>query len=135
MDFDTLFAQVLPLLQREQRISYRVLKRRFTLSDEDLADLKDELIHAKKLAMDEENRVLFWIGDVAGTAETTSPLAQSIQQPPAQHHQPTQGVPRPTEPPTLEPEHCQLTLMFCDLVESIKLASQLDPEDLLVRQG
>lgn len=28
-----------------------------------------------------------------------------------------------------EAEHRQLTVMFCDLVESIKLASQLDPED------
>ena len=45
MDFDALFAQVLALLQREQRISYRVLKRRFALSDEDLEDLKDELIY------------------------------------------------------------------------------------------
>src|SRR5207237_9564760 len=48
---------------REQRISYRVLKRRFALSDDDLADLKDELIYAKKLAVDEDNRVLVWTGD------------------------------------------------------------------------
>src|SRR5215470_412908 len=41
MDFDALFTQVIALLQREQRISYRVLKRRFALSDDDLADLKD----------------------------------------------------------------------------------------------
>jgi hypothetical protein len=38
MDFDTLFAQVIALLQREQRISYRVLKRSFALSDDDLTD-------------------------------------------------------------------------------------------------
>ena len=29
-----------------------------------------------------------------------------------------------------EAERRQLTVMFCDLVESTKLASQLDPEDL-----
>ena len=63
MDFDALFAQVIALLQREQRISYRVLKRRFALSADDLADLKDELIYAKKLAVDEDNRVLVWTGD------------------------------------------------------------------------
>src|SRR5215510_9510380 len=83
MDFDALFAQVIVLLQREQRISYRVLKRRFALSDDDLADLKDELIYAKKLAVDEENRVLVWTGDkevsplppVVSTSEATAPPA------------------------------------------------------------
>src|SRR4030095_6128192 len=105
MDFDAIFAQVIALLQREQRISCRVLKRRFTLCDDDLADLKDELIYAKKLVMDEENRVLAWIGDVAGTAETTSPPAQSTRQPPAQHYQLTRDVPPPTEPPTPEAGH------------------------------
>ena len=72
MDFDALFAQVIALLQHEQRISYRVLKRRFALSDDDLADLKDELIYAKKLAVDEENRVLVWTGGTAPMALPTS---------------------------------------------------------------
>ena len=39
MTFDELFAQVLEALQREQRISYRALRRRFDLSDDDLEDL------------------------------------------------------------------------------------------------
>src|SRR3989441_8961993 len=82
MDFDALFAQVIALLQREQRISYRVLKRRFALSDDDLADLKDELIYAKKRAVDEDNRVLVWTGDheaapllpAVSTSERAAPL-------------------------------------------------------------
>ena len=34
MDYDAVLAQVLALLQREQRVAYRVLKRRFQLDDE-----------------------------------------------------------------------------------------------------
>ena len=41
----------LDLLQREQRLSYRVLKRRFALDDDDLEDLKEDLIYAKKLTV------------------------------------------------------------------------------------
>ena len=41
MTFDEMLAQVLALLQREQRVSYRALKRRFDLDDEYLEDLKD----------------------------------------------------------------------------------------------
>ena len=38
MTFDEVLAQVLELLQRERRVSYRALKRRFDLDDEYLAD-------------------------------------------------------------------------------------------------
>lgn len=50
MNFDELFANVCAALRREQRISYRALRRRFELSDDDLEDLKVELIEAKQLA-------------------------------------------------------------------------------------
>ena len=73
MDYDAVLAQVLDLLQREQRLSYRILKRRFALDDNDLEDLKEDLIYAKKLAMDEDGRVLVWIGGTA-SAPTTAPL-------------------------------------------------------------
>ena len=38
--------------------------------------------------------------------------------------------PPTTEPPTADAERRQLTVMFCDLVDSTVLAGQLDPEDL-----
>src|SRR5438034_1673683 len=68
MTFDDILAQILELLQREKRVSYRALKRRFDLDDDYLEDVKDELIYAKKLAVDEEHRVLVWTG-----AQETSP--------------------------------------------------------------
>ena len=63
MTFDEVLAQVQALLQREQRVSYRGLKRRFALDDEYLEDLKEELIGAKRLATDEDGRFLVWTGD------------------------------------------------------------------------
>jgi hypothetical protein len=44
MTFQETLAHVITWLQREQRVSYRALKRQFTLDDTYLEDLKDELI-------------------------------------------------------------------------------------------
>ena len=63
MTFDEVLAQVQELLQREKRVSYRGLKRRFALDDEYLEDLKEELVGAKRLAADEEGRFLVWVGE------------------------------------------------------------------------
>ena len=126
MTFDEILAHVLELLQREKRVSYRALKRRFDLDDEYLEDLKDEMIKAKRLAMDEEGSVLVWTGD------TQTVSAQSDQRPhqPAAQQQPSSQVePLSTASPSLDAERRQLTVMFCDLVDSTKLSSQLDPED------
>src|SRR5207245_9681225 len=60
MTFEEILAHVLTVLQREGRVSYRALKVRFQLDDDLLEAVKDELIYAKKLAMDEESRVLVW---------------------------------------------------------------------------
>jgi len=127
MTFDEVLDQVLELLQREKRVSYRALKRRFDLDDEYLEDLKDEMIKAKRLAMDEEGSVLVWTGN---TQETVSQPALTTQQPAAQAKPPTQGESPPAAPHSPDAERRQLTVMFIDLVESTKLASQLDPEDL-----
>jgi hypothetical protein len=56
--FDAILAQVLDLLQREKRLSYRALKVRFGLDDEHLEALKDEIIEARQLAVDEKGLVL-----------------------------------------------------------------------------
>jgi len=48
MTFDDILAQIIDLLQRDKRVSYRALKVRFQLDDDLLAAVKDELIYAKK---------------------------------------------------------------------------------------
>src|SRR6185503_14562130 len=63
MEFDALLAQVLDLLQRDGRVSYRALKLRFQLNDEYIEALKDEIIEVKRQAIDRDGRVLVWIGD------------------------------------------------------------------------
>src|SRR2546426_4088969 len=126
MDYDALVAKVIELLQREKRVPYRALKRRFELDDDYIEDLKIDLIEAKRLAIDENDRILVWIGDAQAV---TSQVAQATQ-PLAAQEQPSPLVePRPTAPPPPDAERRQLTVMFCDLVESTKLSSQLDPED------
>jgi class 3 adenylate cyclase len=125
MDYDAVLAQVLALLQQEQRVAYRVLKRRLQLDDETLEDLKDDLIYAKQLAVDEDGRVLVWTGETA-----SAPTPASPGPPPATPDvSPAQGEAALVVPSTPDAERRQLTVIFCDLVDSTVLASHLDPED------
>ena len=127
MDYDAVLEQVVALLQREKRLAYRVLKRRFQLDDDLLEDLKDDLIYAKKLAVDEEGKVLVWTGGAsAPPAPTPLEQAQPQSQPAHASEGALPGVAR-HEPAA---ERRQLTVLFCDLVDSTALASQLDPEEL-----
>ena len=126
MDYDAIVTQALTLLQREQRLSYRVLKLRLQLDDDTLEALKEDLIYAKKLAVDEEGRVLVWTGRTS-----SAPTTASAGPPPTTSDvSPTQGEAAPVVPPTPDAERRQLTVLFCDLVDSTVLAGQLDPEDL-----
>src|SRR5438094_1278126 len=124
MTFDDILAQVLDLLQREGRVSYRALKLRFDINDDYIDGLKDELIYAKKLAVDEDNRVLVWTGNVAGTTATPAPPPQAIPSTPT-HATPSVAAASPVVTSrTPEAERRQLTVMFCDLVDSTRLSSQ-----------
>jgi class 3 adenylate cyclase len=124
MTFDEVLAQVQDLLQREQRVSYRGLKRRFALDDEYVEDLKEELIGAKRLAIDEDGRFLVWTGGTTVLSEQVPGASPSPSTPSPQ--------PRDARPQTLDSaaERRQLTVMFCDLVGSTALSEQLDPEEL-----
>jgi class 3 adenylate cyclase len=80
--------------------------------------------------VDEANRVLVWTGEVEGTLEVAPQPAQLTQQAPLPQHLPSQSASLlPTTTHTLEAERRQLTVMFCDLVDSTTLSSQLDPEE------
>jgi class 3 adenylate cyclase len=131
MTFDEILTQVMELLQREGRVAYRALKVRFNLDDEYLEGLKDELIEARQVAVDERGKVLVWTGAPPVSSSTfqvsnsTPPLSSSTQPPDA---------PRSTlHAPRAEGERRQLTVMFIDLVGSTTLSQQLDPEDYHAR--
>ena len=129
MGFLELLTLATALLQREKRISCRALGRIFELDDACLEDLKFELVHAKRLA-DQDGEVLIW----AEQPETTvhAHLLPSAAEPvllPQVIERPEPGAP-PAETTPAEGERRQLTVMFCDLVKSTELSTRLDPEDL-----
>src|SRR5262245_50157853 len=128
MTFDEILEQAIEMLQRRGRLTYRTLKRQFQLDDEALEDLKFELIEGQRLATDENGTVLIWTGDTASGQAVAPQPAQPTPQPVVQEQRSPQTAPLPTAPPP-DAERRQLTVMFCDLVDSTKLSSQLDPEE------
>jgi class 3 adenylate cyclase/predicted ATPase len=129
MTFDAILEQVVTLLKRQGRVSYRALKMRFNLDDEYLDVLKEELIDAQRIALDEDGRILVWVGDTTGTAAAASQPPEPIQRAPLHQEQPAKSAQPSTASRTPEAERRQLTVMFCDLVDSTPLSGQLDPED------
>src|SRR5713101_4614334 len=128
MTFDDILDQVIALLKRQGRVSYGAMKRRFDLDDAYLEDLKGEILFAYPV-VDEDGRGLVWTGDTASAQAVISPSAQ-ITQPPAAQGQPSpQDAPLLTAPPLPDAARRQLTVMFCDVVDSTKLSAQLDPEE------
>jgi class 3 adenylate cyclase len=119
MTFEEVLNQAIAMLQRQGRVSYRALKRQFGLDDAYVADLKAEIIEVHQVAVDQDGTMLVWTG-VAGTAPP----------PDTRIEHPTTAAPPPGTPPAPEAERRQLTVMFCDLVDSTALSGQLDPEDL-----
>ena len=73
MTFDEILEQVITLLQRQRRVSYRALKRRFDLDEDYLEDVKVELIKAQHLARDEDGEILVWVGEAGGVPLQTPP--------------------------------------------------------------
>src|SRR5215475_13534394 len=120
MTFVEALDQVRALLQQRSRVTYRSLKLRYQLDDEVLAGVTDELISAERVAVDEDGKVLVWIGGEAKgeTAKGEKGEKDKDSEPRTPHSELSSG------------ERRQLTVMFCDLVGSTALSAQLDPEDL-----
>jgi len=108
MTFEEILEQAIATVRQRRRVSYRALKLQLRVDDDVLEAVKDELVYAQRVARDEDGRVLVWCGDGA-PASSDSVAAES---------QPGDG------------ERRNLTVLFCDLVESTRLSGQLDPEDL-----
>jgi class 3 adenylate cyclase len=124
MTFDETLARVLELLQREGRVSYRALRRRFDLDEEYLEDLKAEIIQAKKLAIDEGGVVIVWTGDTA-PASVPVPTPERVPLAYTPRHLAEKIL---TSRAALIGERKQVTVLFCDLANSTALAERLGPE-------
>ena len=92
------------LLRERGRVSLRGLRRELDLGTEDLDALVEELVEVQGRAR-LEGSVLVWGGEASAPA------------------------PRSEEPAGPAAERRQLTVLFCDLVDSTRLAAGLDPED------
>src|SRR5215467_11596584 len=130
--FEELLDQAIDMLRRRGRVTYRALKMQFQLDDDTLDVLKDELLYGQRLAVDEAGRVLVWAGLPATPPAASSPpfITQDVSPAPASSVEAGPATAAIHTPELPDAERRQLTVMFCDLVDSTVLASQLDPEDL-----
>jgi class 3 adenylate cyclase/tetratricopeptide (TPR) repeat protein len=126
MTFDDIFDQILDVLRRQGRVSYWALKRRFDLHDDDIAGLKDEIITAQRLAVDEDGKVLVWTGEAASAPATVPAPAQDRA--PLAYTPPHLTEKILTARAALEGERKQVTVLFADLKGSTELIASLDPE-------
>src|SRR5262245_55424985 len=132
MDFYEVLDQVVALLQRQQRVSYRALKRQFRLDEEYLEDLKEELVGAKRLATEEEGRFLVWVGE--GEATRPRAIIPPPSQAPARYSPPHLAERILAEQAAMEArgntdgERKTVTALFADIQDSTALIEALDPE-------
>src|SRR5262245_37854010 len=129
MTFDDMLAHVMTLLQRQGRVSYGALKRRFDLDEAYLEDLKGEILYVYASEVEADERGFTWTGANAALQAPTSPSDQTAVQSVVAHTPTAQDISVPAVPHPPDAERRQLTVMFCDLVDSTKLSSQLDPEE------
>jgi len=129
VDFVAVVDQVIALLRQRGRVTYRTLQLQFTLDDAQMVALKDELLYSQPHVVDDAGRGLVWTGDTDVTL-ALSPSPSSSAPPALAHAQTVQGAQLSADRATPEAERRQLTVLFCDLVDSTALSSQLDPEDL-----
>ena len=107
MTFEEIFDQVLAMLQRHGRVSYRALMRQFALDEAYLEDLKEAILFAYPQIIDEEGQGLVWTSNT----DTISPPTSTFPQPLEQSVTPTlRGGPiavPPFEPQTPEADRRQ----------------------------
>ena len=131
MDFYAVLDQVLALLRQRGRVSYRALKRQFDLDDAYLDDLKAEITEVQRCAVDQDGIMLVWTGVAGATPLPTPTPLEPVYPPPTQTDRASRDtISPPTAPHAADAERRQLTVLFCDLVDSTALSSRLDPEDL-----
>src|SRR5262245_14800886 len=125
MTFEEVLGEVLQLLQRQGRVSYRALKRRLDLDDDYLEDLKVELIDAQRVAADEDGKVLVWTGDGGAESDGDGDLKRAPLS-----YTPTYLVEKILNSrEALEGERKQVTVLFADLKGSMELLADRDPEE------
>src|SRR5919197_1158008 len=88
MTFEEILDHALAMLQRRGRVTYRALKFQFSLDDDHLEALKDELLYAHPHVVDDDGRGLLWTGDTAATQAPEPPAPEHAPQPVSQEDHP-----------------------------------------------
>ena len=107
MDIEQLIDEAVAILQRRGKISYSALKLGLSIDDAVMEVVRDELVDVLGIAEDQNGKVLVLVesNDVDNTEQRII-ASDDVA------------------------ERRVLTVMFCDLVGSTKLSTQLDSEDL-----
>jgi hypothetical protein len=128
MTFKEVLAQVLEWLQHDQRLSYRAVKRQFTLTDDYFEDLKDALLYAYPQVRD-DGRGLVWTGDVGPASAAPSAPVEPPGHAPLAYTPPYLAEKILASKSALEGERKQVTVLFADLKGSMELLADRDPEE------
>jgi class 3 adenylate cyclase len=130
MTFEEILDQAMAMLQRRQRVTYRTLKLQFRLDDDQLEALKEALIDAERLAIDEHGKVLVWAGGSDSTlASPAAALSVVVRERPPVTYTPVHLTEKILATRSaLEGERKQVTVLFADIKDSTALIKDLDPE-------
>ncbi|HKA53252.1 MAG TPA: adenylate/guanylate cyclase domain-containing protein, partial [Candidatus Binatia bacterium] len=131
MKFSEMVEQAGNFLRRKGRVSYRALQREFDLDEQDLTDLKEELLFSHPQVTDEGGRGLVWTEDQAGAsvAGSGTPVPPPLSYTPKhlaarilaeQAAMAARGI--------TDGERKTITALFADLKGSTALIEGLDPE-------
>ena len=154
MKFSEVVEQARILLQRTGKITYRVLKREFALDDEALEDLKEQFILAEGIAVDQDGKVLVWVGQSSPESRVQSLESEKVQGPKSKVQSQDSELRTPNSelsPVSYTPLHLAeriraeqaaleargatdgerktITALFADLKGSTALIEGLDPEE------
>src|SRR5712691_1862719 len=128
MTFEEILDQAIAMLQRRGRMTYRTLQRQFTLDEDALNDLKDELLYAHPEVRDDAVRCLVWTGDPVITPPAVATPASQPEREPLSYTPPYLAEKIFTARSALAGERKQVTVLFADLKDSTELIRGLDPE-------
>ena len=126
MDFVAVVDQVIALLRQRGLVTYRTLKLQFTLDDEQLATLKDELLYSQPQVVDDAGRGFIWTGEMGTAAPATARAATRVRAP-LTYTPPYLAEKILTSRSALEGERKQVTVLFADIKDSLELIRSLDP--------
>ena len=107
MDLYTVVDRVRDLVEERRRVSYRTIQVQFELTTEQLDAVREELLYTHAGDVGQDGRGLVWLAEAATPAGRTPSLT---------YHRQTA-------------ERRQLTMLFCDLVDSTPLADRFDIEE------